>query len=145
MQTTGNSIFTNSVPSLIQYLITGITAGVIGGVVNIILFVIGQSLGVPFEIAVPPLNELNPLNPQVVFMFSFVPGIGAAVLAWLLHRFVPRGKTIFLVIAILFLLLSFIPDITMVDSVTVGTKAGLILMHIVAGGIITYMLHRKAP
>jgi hypothetical protein len=142
--TTTSTLNTNSTPSITSYMITGIIAGAIAGGINIILFLVGQALGVPFEIAVPPDFVLTPLTLQPIFLFSFVPGIVGAILAWIFNRFVPRGNTVFVVIAVIFLLLSFYPDIAMPETVTVGTKAMLILMHIVAGGIITYMLSRKA-
>lgn len=142
--TTTNTLNTNTTPAITSYLITGIIAGAIAGGINMLLFLVGQALGITFEIAVPPDFQLNPLNLQAIFLFSFIPGIVGAILAWIFNRFVPRGNTVFVVIAVIFLLLSFAPDLAMPESVTVGTKTMLILMHIVAGGIITYMLSRKA-
>ncbi len=144
MANPAGTLKTTRTPSITAYLITGIIAGAIAGGINMILFLVAQAAGVPFEIAVPPDFQLNALNLQAIFIFSFVPGIVGAVLAWLLHRFVPRGTVVFVVVAVLFLLLSFAPDIAMPDSVTPGTKASLILMHIVAGSVITFMLNRKA-
>lgn len=142
--TTTNTLNTNTKPVITSYLITGIIAGAIAGGINMILFLIGQAMGVTFEIAVPPDFQLNALNLQAIFIFSFVPGIVGAILAWILNRFVSRGNTIFMGIAIVFLLLSFTPDIAMPETVSIGTKTMLILMHIVAGSIITFMLSRKA-
>lgn len=144
MTTTTKMLNTTTAPGITVYLITGIIAGAIAGGINMVLFLAGQALGVPFEIAVPPDFQLNALNLQAIFIFSFVPGIVGAVLVWALNRFVPRGNMVFVVLAILFLLLSFAPDLAMPDSVTPGTKISLMLMHVVAGGIITFMLSRKA-
>lgn len=138
------SINTNATPSLVSYLQTGAIAGVIAAIINVIVYFIGRAVGVPFDIIGQPGTPIMPLPVFAIVMFSVVPGIGAAVLAWLLNRYTARGNTIFVGIAVVFLLLSLIPDITMPDPVTMGTRIGLIIMHFVAGGVITYMLSRKA-
>lgn len=138
-----NTLNRSTTPSVVSFLTTGAIAGAIAGIANSIVFLIGQALGVPFEIATPDMPQLTALNVIPVFLFSFVPGIVAGLLAWLLHRYTSRGNSLFVGIAVVFLLLSFIPDIAMPESVTMSTKAGLILMHIIAGGIITYMISRK--
>jgi hypothetical protein len=134
----------SNVPSLTSYITTGVIAGVISGVLNVIVLYVGKAMGITFEIIGQPGMPLTALDFMPVFMFSLVPAIGAAFLAWGLNRYVPRGNAIFIGIAIAFLLVSFIPDLTMPDPVTNGTRYGLILMHIVAGAVITYMLARRA-
>jgi Family of unknown function (DUF6069) len=131
-------------PSIVSYLQTGVIAGVIAAIGNVIVYFVGQALGASFDIIMQPSTPVVPLPIVAIVMFSVVPALGAALLAWALNRYIARGNAIFVGIAVVFLLLSIIPDITMPDPVTNATRLGLIVMHFVAGGVITYMLSRKA-
>lgn len=131
-------------PSIVSYLQTGVIAGVIAAIVNVIVYFVGQALGASFDIIMQPGTPVIPLPIPAIILFSVVPALGAAVLAWALNRYVARGNAIFVGIAVVFLLVSVIPDITMPDPVTNATRLGLMVMHFVAGGVITYMLSRKA-
>lgn len=131
-------------PSIVSYLQTGVLAGIMAAIVNVIVYFVGQALGASFDIIMQPGTPMIPLPIVAIILFSVVPALGAAVLAWALNRYVTRGNAIFVGIAVVFLLVSIIPDITMPDPVTNATRLGLIVMHFVAGGVITYLLSRKA-
>jgi hypothetical protein len=141
---TTSTLNNTTTPSIVSYLQTGVIAGVIAAIANVIVYFVGQAVGASFEIIMQPGTPITPLPIFAIVMFSVVPAIGAAVLAWALNRYVARGNQIFVGIAVVFLLLSLIPDITMPDPVTNATRIGLIIMHFVAGGVITYLLSRKA-
>lgn len=131
-------------PSIVSYLQTGVIAGVIAAIANVIVYFVGRAVGASFDIIMQPGTPVIPLPIVAIILFSVVPAFGAAVLAWALNRYTARGNTIFIGIAVVFLLLSLFPDITMPDPVTNATRIGLIVMHFVAGGTITYLLSRKA-
>ncbi len=135
---------TRRTASIVSYLQTGLIAGVIAAIGNLLVYFVGRAIGVSFDIIMQPGTPITPLPIPAIILFSTVPTLGAAVLAWGLNRYVARGNTIFVGIAIVFLLLSLFPDITMPDPVTMSTRLSLIVMHLVAGGVITYLLSRKA-
>lgn len=126
-------------------LTTGLIAGVVAAVVNTIVYFIAQALGVDFMIVMGGAGTpAMPLAIPAIAIFSIVPGLIAALLAGSLLRFTSNGARIFQIVALVFLLISFIPDLTMPEPATMATKASLMLMHVIAGSVITYMVSRKA-
>ena len=100
----------------------------------IIFFVSNQLLPSPILIpAQPGATDLVPLTAVIVMIATSIPIVGATILLALLGRWVARPFTVFTVIAIIFLLISFGSPLTLpVDGMT---KLVLNLMHLMAGVI----------
>jgi hypothetical protein len=123
-----------------------VVAAVLASIGNLLVYFIAGASNVVLAVPLPPDNALMPIPFFMVIVASVMPTIGAGVLLWGLKRFSPRGRTIFTVIAIGFLLLSFIPLIAMPQEVATATRLALGAMHLVAGVVITgVLLYFDAP
>lgn len=140
---TTTTFTTRRTASIIRYLQTGLIAGVIAAIANLIVYFVGRSMGVPFDIIMQPGTPITPLPIPAIILFSGVPALIAAVVAWGLNRYVARGNMIFVGIAVVILLVSLLPDILMPEPVTMSTRFGLIVMHLIAGSVITFLLSRQ--
>lgn len=119
--------------SFLPVLKAGLIAAFIGAGLNNIWSVIAGALGatVPLTFAV------------MVTISSFIPVLVAAIIYFVLVRFVPRGAMVFTVVGVLFLLYSFYPVFT-----TTSLPNGTILddtfpflvgpMHVFSGGLALY-------
>ena len=82
-------------------------------------------------------------NASGTILFTVVPAIVAVLLYAVLTRFSGNPARIFTNIAVVVLIVSLIPDLTYIPSVpgaTSGQTAILMLMHVVAAGVIVWML-----
>src|SRR5215213_8412143 len=82
-------------------------------------------------------------NASGTILFTVVPAIVAVLLYAVLMRFSRNPARIFTNIAVVVLIASLIPDLTYIPSVpgaTSGQTAILMLMHVVAAGVIVWML-----
>lgn len=82
-------------------------------------------------------------NPSGTILFTVVPAIVAVLLYAVLMRFSADPARVFTNIAVVVLIVSLIPDLTYIPSVpgaTSGQTATLMLMHVVAAGVIVWML-----
>ena len=120
--------------------ITALTAGAIAAVANLIVYFIAGATNVPLQIASPGSSQLERLQFVPVALASLIPAFAAAAALLILRRFTPRADTIFQVIAVVFLLVSFSGPLGMPTDG--ATKFVLSLMHVVAGAIITLGLTR---
>jgi hypothetical protein len=122
-----------------RLLWVGPLAGVVAAIGNLLVFFIAKGVGVPF---VMPLNgpgsTPEPLPFFAVIVASLVPAIGAAIFLAILAKFTSRASLIFLVISVLFLLVSFGGPFSL--PVDLGTQLALSLMHVVAGVVTVGML-----
>lgn len=123
---------------------TAVIAGVVAVVINLIIYFFATSVfNIPVQITMGgPTAPLVPLTPGPVIVMSLIPAIGAAVLLWILRRFTARPYTIFLVIAVIGLLLSFGGPLPL--PVAAAAKAVLVLMHVVTAAVIVGFLARFA-
>ncbi|MDX2136664.1 MAG: DUF6069 family protein [Chloroflexota bacterium] len=113
--------------------------GVVAAVVNLALFfILPALLNSLLRVRTPQATELEPLPFIAVIMASIVPAFVGAGLLWLLNRFTARPVTIFTVIAVIVTLLSLATPFQLGISTTEAII--LVLMHIVAGAVITYFL-----
>jgi hypothetical protein len=101
-------------------------------------FVFGLGLIMP---PIPPATEPAPLLLAPVVLLSFVPGLGAAVVYWLLGKFSANPRRLFLIVSVVLLLLSFAGPFAL--PVALSTQIILNLMHIVAGAAIIGALARR--
>ncbi|MDF2760994.1 MAG: hypothetical protein K0S99_3629 [Thermomicrobiales bacterium] len=82
-------------------------------------------------------------NASGTILFTVVPAIVAVLLYAALMRFTSNPARIFTNIAVVVLIVSLIPDLTYIPSVpgaSSGQTAILMLMHVVAAGVIVWML-----
>src|SRR5687768_8881444 len=82
-------------------------------------------------------------NASGTILFTVVPAIVAVLLYAVLMRFSGNPARIFTNIAVVVLIVSLIPDLTYIPSVpgaTSGQTAILMVMHVVAAGVIVWML-----
>ena len=82
-------------------------------------------------------------NASGTILFTVVPAIGAVLLYAILMRLSGNPDSIFTNVAAVVLILSLIPDLTYIPSVpgaSSGQTAILMLMHVVAAGVIVWML-----
>ncbi len=124
--------------------ITALTAGAIAAVANLVIYFIAGAANVSLQIAeTPGTTELQHLAFVPVVLASLIPAFAATAVLLLLRRFTPRADTVFQVIAVVFLLISFSGPLGMPTDG--ATKLVLGLMHTVAGVIITLGLTRPRP
>jgi len=121
--------------------LAALIAAVVAAVGNLVVFLVSSVLGVSFDI---PLNgpgtPAEPLPAIMVIIASAVPAFAAAALLALLGRFTTRPFRIFMIIAVVFGLLSFGGPASL--PVGLSTIIALGLMHIVAGVAIVGVLSR---
>lgn len=116
-------------------------AAVVASVANIALLLVGK----PYA---PAPETFGPFHVMPVVMWTVVGTIGATLTYKFLHRISANGNRVFLFVAAVTLLLSFIPDYMLKDMPAGGLFGGasmhaiylLMLMHVVAAGIITWFL-----
>lgn len=124
---------TQSNITILKAIKGGLIAGLIAAGLNNLWSLAAQALG-----SVPPLGF-----PIAVTMSSVFPLMIAAILYFLLLKFLSRGYLIFIVISVVFTLFSFYPIIAMTempDGTPVGE--GFILltlpMHIIAAALAVF-------
>ena len=129
---------TSTTPNLWTLALTG---GVIGAIINALIFLIAPSIiGQAIQVVNPNTNLLEPLPLFAVIAASVVPAFAAAGLLLALQRFTKNPMSIFLGIGIVFALFSLIGPFTM--PMTMGVKLTLNLMHLVAAASILAALSR---
>lgn len=116
----------------------GIAAASVAAIANAMVFLIITVLGAEVMVAPPGSVQAIPLGVLPVILSSFVPGVAATVLLYVLGRLTPKPLKAFWAISALFLLFSFNGPI----SLPVGgmNKAILGLMHVVAAASIVGIL-----
>lgn len=120
-------------------------AAVAASIANVIVLFVGKSL-----IAVP--DTFKPLSIPPVILWSVLGTIGAALTYALVRRMTVNPNRIFVIVSVVVLVLSFIPDYaikdlppgTMFGGATMGAIYLLMFMHVVAAVIIVPMLLKLA-
>ena len=120
-----------------RFALVGLGTVVAAVLANLLVYLIG-SVVVGYD---PRFVVLA--NPSGTILFTVVPAVVAVLLYALLMRFSGDPARIFTNVAVVVLILSLIPDLTYIPSVpgaTSGQTAILMLMHVVAAGVIVWML-----
>ena len=122
---------------LIRPALLAAAASAIG---NVIIYALAAG---PFDIALmilpgPGATELVPLSVWQVVVVSILPAVVAPVLLALLSRFVEQPMRVFQLLAIVVLLLSFVPVLTLPG--VASNKVVLGLMHVVSAVAIVGIL-----
>jgi hypothetical protein len=104
--------------------------------VNLILLALAGLLGIPLNVMTgpPPNSPVTAIDPAQVIFFSVAPAFVGALLYFGLTRVSVRANAIFIGVAVVVLLLSFLGPLTADGAVV------LILMHIAAATVITWAL-----
>lgn len=114
-------------------IVAGLIGGGIAAVINAIIFFIAPALT-----ATQTDGTVGPVTLAPIIFASIIPSIFAAILLWLLRRFTGNGTRIFQIVAVIFLLVSFVSPFTAAAST--GIALWLNLMHLVAGSTIIWSL-----
>jgi hypothetical protein len=120
-----------------RFALIGLATVVAAIIANLLVYALG-SVAVGYD---PQFVVLA--NASGTILFTVVPAIVAVLLYAALMRFTSNPARIFTNIAVVVLIVSLIPDLTYIPSVpgaTSGQTAILMLMHIVAAGVIVWML-----
>ena len=115
---------------------------VIANVIFLFIFeAIAGTVMVPDPTAEAGFAAVGPLR---VAIFSFVPGLGAGFLLWMLDRFTQNPFKIFYIVSAVFLVISLIPDIliTNIDGITWSSAIGLMVMHFISAVVIVGALRQ---
>lgn len=117
--------------------VRGGLALVLAVVVNVLLVIGAQAL----EIA----PGFQPISIQPVVLFSSLGVIGATAVYWLLRRYAANPDRTFVRVAVIVLVLSFVPDFALLVSDPAATALGVIvlmIMHVVVAaasvGLLVY-------
>jgi hypothetical protein len=128
-------------PALSRLFWVAPLAGLVAGLANVLLYLLARAAGVEFLMPLGgPGSALQPLPIFMPFVSSFVPALVAGALYAALGRFVRRPTRAFVLIAAIFLILSFGGPLSL--PVTTAVKLALSAMHVVAGVVITGLLVR---
>jgi hypothetical protein len=125
-----------------KIITAGATGLVVATIANVITFFAGKAAGIFPETVIIP-NAGQPLTVVPVVISSLITAIGATGLFLLLSKFLAaKAVTVFRIIAVLFLFVSFagpysIPDVPSTMAI------GLNLMHVWSGIALIYFLTVK--
>ncbi len=136
--TQGSRVGGERVAGFGRLLIYGAVAGVAAAMASAVIYLVASTLGaMPQDV----LANGQPITLGAVVTSTLVPAILAAVLFALLGRFTRRPISIFRVVAVVFLLASFVTPFS-IPGAPVPMILALLLMHVVAAAIIVVVLTR---
>lgn len=119
----------------------GALGGLVAALGNLVVWLIGVSL-IGDQLATPLLTGgFGPLPPSQVALISFIPGVGAGLVLWMLDRWLGKPWGIFTGIALSILLFSFTAPLGMA-VIPDAARVFLSIMHVVAAGAILGILYR---
>lgn len=122
----------------------GLIASVVSAIANLLLMLVTK----PF-LAVP--DSFGPLAVPPIILWSVIGAFGAIGVYALVRKFSSDPHKVFLIIAMVVLVLSFVPDVLLIN-VTQGVFGGagwgaiivLIIMHVISFAIVVAMLRKFA-
>lgn len=120
-----------------RFALVGLATVIAAVVANLLVYYVGSAV-VGYD---PDFLILSNISGTV--FFTLVPAIIAVALYAALARFIASPERTFTIISLVLLIVSIIPDLTYIPSVdgaTNGQTGILVLMHIVAAGVIVWML-----
>ena len=119
--------------------IDGILAGLIAGVINVIIYFVAKSMGGISDAVLLPGGD--PLMLVPVILSSVLPGLLAGLLLFGIFKFFSNPVRIFSITACIFLVVSMAgPLVT--PGLPTGMRITLSLMHLAAGSVIIFYLTR---
>ena len=131
-------------PGIGSLLKAGVIGGTIAAGLNVILLLLAGMFGIALDLMAgpPPAQQTMALTTPAVVVFTILPAIIGALLLFVLARFTTKSAAIFIVIAVVVTLLSLLPVLS--QPLTAAGMIVLALMHVIAAGVITYWLIRRA-
>ena len=119
---------------------TALIAAVLTIGANLIIYFLTKALGVSYLFPQPLTNEIAVMPPSQVIVVSLLAIIGA-IIAWLLvKRFSSQPARIFRILAVIVLVISFVPDLVLPPDL--GTELSLMAMHVASFIIIVGVFTR---
>lgn len=118
----------------------GTAAGALALAANLLVYFLAPAL-FNFSLAIPVMGPGSPIMPLpvgMVVLAAVIPTIGATILLAVLNRFTTRAVTIFRIIAVAFLLLSFAAPFSL--PVPVLVRATLASMHVITAAAVVILL-----
>jgi hypothetical protein len=129
-------------PSLTGVLVAGVVGGVAAAVAATAVAAIARGFGVPLEVGPPDAPGPEPIPllgfAQMTLMLTAV----GVLIALALARWARRPERTWIITAVVLTVLSFAPSVT-AGHATPGTKAVLVLTHIVAAIIVIPVVARS--
>lgn len=120
-----------------RLLAFGLLGGLAGGVANVVVLVAAGMAGVDFHGSFAGSgSQWTTLGAGQVLLMSVVPAFPAAIGMVILNRLTDRSAIPFTALAALLTLASFAGPMVL-GNADLGTKAALLLMHVVAAAAIT--------
>lgn len=114
-------------PPISAFLRVGVLAGLLALVVNVALYYAAQAGGF-WDLSIQSPAG-GPITVAPVAVFSLLPAVVGALLAWVLVRFVPRGLAVFQIVALAVFTVFLFPPFQL------GAPTGMVwtlqLMHVV--------------
>jgi hypothetical protein len=120
-----------------HYALVGLGTIIAAVVANVIVYFIASAF-VAYDPRFPPLASVGG-----AVIFTVVPAIVAVLLYAALLKFAANPVRVFTIIAVIVLIVSWIPDLTYIPSVpgaSTAQTAVLMLMHLIAAVVIVGML-----
>ena len=118
----------------------GLAAGVLALAANLLVYLLAPAL-FNFSLAIPVMGPGSPIMPlpfSMVVLVTAVATTGATILLGVLSRITRRTVTIFRIVAIVFLLLSFAAPFSL--PVPLIVRATLASMHVITAAAIVSVL-----
>lgn len=120
-----------------RYALVGLATIVAAVLANLVVYYIGSAI-----IGYNPNFVVLSTNGGTI-IFTLVPAIVAVLLYAILLRFTRQPERIFVIISVIVFIVTLIPDFTYIPTVpgsSTPQTAILVLMHVVAAVVITWML-----
>lgn len=139
MSSTTNPAQTTTVSSIMQ---NALIAGVIAGVINVIIFFIGGTLVGGIEFDMNMTGEFAPMPFFMPIVASLLPSLLAGIGLWIARRFIPRGNMVFVIGTAILALLSLAAPFNG-QIATQSASIVLASMHLVLGVVLIGYLAQR--
>lgn len=127
--------------NLKQSFTAGISAAVVAAVLNAILFYAFHGMGVITDTIFIQPNQPMTIVPVVIS--SIVPTLIASLVFFLIEKYTQNGYSIFRVVALVLMVVSFANPFLGIQGIPVGYAVVLNLMHVVVVVALLYFLRKK--
>ena len=139
MSSTTNPAQTTTISSIMQ---NALIAGVIAGVINVIIFFLGGTLVGGIEFDMNMTGEFAPMPFFMPIVASLLPSLLAGIGLWVARRFIPRGNMVFIIGTAILTLLSLAGPFNG-QIATQGASIVLASMHLVVGAVLMGYLAQR--
>jgi hypothetical protein len=123
-----------------QSILAGAKAAGVSVIINAVLYFIFKALGVFTDDIF--LQPGQPLTVVPVIISSILPTLVGACIFFLFEKFSSKGFTIFSIVAIVLMLLSFMNPFVAIPHITVAYGIALSLMHVMVALALLYFIKK---